>query len=216
MHIEILDEPELEFGGASRHVDPRFGIAAYGPADLGQDDAPTTIRLGLVGPRDQLDGIRRWIERCRRPIVARDSRYPHLFPGFPGCDTGTGLCTSLTIADRNCRELPGRELDRAIGLPGELAVRAMTEVYMSELEALAEGNRVDVIIVARPDSLDDTHLSGPADQRGRGAARAQRRTTADRQLPRPAQSPRAAAGHPPADPAAEHLGRDSTAPAPAA
>ena len=162
MHIEILDEPELEFGSASRHVDPRFGIAAYGPADLGQDDAPTTIRLGLAGPRDQLDGIRRWIERCRRPIVARDSRYPHLFPGFPGCDAGTGLCTSLTIADRNCRELPGRELDRAIGLPGELAVRAMTEVYMSELEALAEGNRVDVIIVARPDTLDDVHLSGPA------------------------------------------------------
>ena len=179
MHIEILDEPELEFGGASRHVDPRFGIAAYGPADLGQDDAPTAIRLGLVGPRDQLDGIRRWIERCRRPIAARDSRYPHLFPGFPGCDSGSGLCTTLTIADRNCRELPGRELDRAIGLPGELAVQAMTEVYMSELEALAEGNRVDVIIVARPDSLDDVHLSAAGHQRGRGAAAgAGRRTRA--------------------------------------
>ncbi len=50
MHIDVLDEPELEFGGAQRHVDPRFGIAAYGPADLGHDGAPTAIRLGLVGP----------------------------------------------------------------------------------------------------------------------------------------------------------------------
>ena len=170
MHIEVLDEPELEFGGACRHVDPRFGITAYGPADVSQDGAPTTIRLGLVGPRDQLDGIRRWISRCRGPIDAKDSGYPHLFPAFPGCDSDTGLCTSLTIADRNCRELPRRELDRASSLPGELAVRAMVDVYLGELEALTEGNRVDVIIVARPDTLDDVHL---AEQAGDGAQAAQ-------------------------------------------
>jgi hypothetical protein len=162
MHIEILDEPELEFGGAQRHVDPRFGIAAYGPADLGHDGAPTVIQLGLVGPRNQMDGIRRWIDRCRGPIDAKDDRYPHLFPGFPGCDSDTGLCTSLTVADHNCRELPTRELERASGLPGELAVQAMVDVYMGELEALAEGNRANVIIVARPDTLDDVHLAAQA------------------------------------------------------
>jgi hypothetical protein len=117
------------------------------------------IRLGLVGPRDQLSGIRRWIDRCRSPIDAKDDKYPRLFPGFPGCDSDTGLCTTLTIADRNCRELPSRELERAIGLPGEPAVQAMVDVYMNELEALAEGNRTDVIIVARPDTLDDVHLT---------------------------------------------------------
>ena len=148
-----------------------------GPPTWATDGAPAAIRLGLVGPRDQLDGIRRWIERCRRPIDAKDNKYPHLFPGFPGCDSSTGLCTTLTIADRNCRELPSRELDRATGLPGELAVQAMIEVYMSELEALAEGNRADVIIVARPDTLDDVRLAAqttsvadqPTRTRGRGA-----------------------------------------------
>jgi hypothetical protein len=73
MRIEILNEPELEFGGGQRHVDPRFGISAHGPADLGLESAPTSIRLGLVGPRDQLDGLRRWIERCRQPIAAKGS-----------------------------------------------------------------------------------------------------------------------------------------------
>lgn len=162
MHIDILDEPELEFGGAQRHVDPRFGIAAYGPADLGRDGAPATIRLGLVGARDQIDGIRRWIDRCRRPIDPKDDKYPHLFPGFPGCDSDTGLCTTLTTADHNCRELPSRDLERASSLPGELAVKAMVDVYMNELEALAERNRADVIIVARPDTLDDVHLAARA------------------------------------------------------
>ncbi|MEV4691349.1 hypothetical protein AB0K27_09535 [Micromonospora echinospora] len=163
MHIEVLAEPELEFGGGQRHVDPRFGISTYGPADLGLDGAPTTIRLGLVGPRDQLDGLRRWIDRCRQPIAAKDAKYPHLFPAFPGCDSDVGLFTTLTFADRNCREVSYRTLQQAAGLPGELAVKAMVDAYMDELEAIAEDNRVDVIVVARPDTLDDVHLAGAAE-----------------------------------------------------
>lgn len=159
MQIDVLNEPELEFGGGQRHVDPRFGISAYGPADLGLEGAPTTIRLGLVGPRDHLDGLRRWVDRCRQPIDAKDAKYPHLFPAFPGCDTEVGLFTALTFADRNCREVSPRALEQAAGLPGELAVKAMVDVYMDELEAIAEDNRVDVIVVARPDTLDDVHLA---------------------------------------------------------
>ncbi|MEH0933159.1 argonaute/piwi family protein [Micromonospora sp. CPCC 205558] len=178
MQIDVLNEPELEFGGGGRHVDPRFGIAAYGPADLGLDGAPTTMRLGLVGPRDHLDGLRRWIDRCRQPIDAKDARYPHLFPAFPGCDAQVGLFTTLTFAGRNCREVSPRALEKAASLPGELAVKAMVDAYMDELEAIAEDNRVDVIVVARPDTLDDVHLaSAPkADdhdtsrRRGRGNA----------------------------------------------
>lgn len=92
MYSVILDEPELEFGGAARHIDPRFGITNYGPADLGAADAPRAIRIGLVGPADQLEGLRRWLERCREPIAPKDEQYPHLFPEFPGCDTDRG-CT---------------------------------------------------------------------------------------------------------------------------
>ncbi len=44
MHAEVLDEPELEFGGGNRYIDPRFGIATYGPADLGAAEAPRATR----------------------------------------------------------------------------------------------------------------------------------------------------------------------------
>ncbi|MEV8547763.1 hypothetical protein [Streptomyces sp. NPDC051572] len=113
MDSVTLDEPELEFGGAARHVDPRFGITNYGPADLGAADAPWAIRVGLVGPADQLDGLRRWLERCREPIAAKDEKYPHLFPEFPGCDTDRGLHTTLVFSDRNTRAISSRDL-RAI------------------------------------------------------------------------------------------------------
>lgn len=57
MHAEVIDEPEL-FGGRGRHIDPRFGFGNYGPADLGTQAAPRAIRVGLIGPVEQLDGLR--------------------------------------------------------------------------------------------------------------------------------------------------------------
>ncbi|WP_344220113.1 hypothetical protein [Nonomuraea bangladeshensis] len=98
------------------------------------------------------------MDRCTKPIAAKDAKYPHLFPAFPGCDSGVGLFTTFTFADRNCREVPDRELSRAASLPGELAVSAVVDAYMDEIEAIAEDNRVDVIVVARPDDLNDVNL----------------------------------------------------------
>lgn len=31
MKLELLEEPELEFGNSGRHIDIRFGIKANGP-----------------------------------------------------------------------------------------------------------------------------------------------------------------------------------------
>jgi hypothetical protein len=52
VRAEVLNEPELEFGGAGRHVDPRFGISNYGPADLDEPERRRPIRVGLIGPAD--------------------------------------------------------------------------------------------------------------------------------------------------------------------
>ncbi|MFD6679968.1 argonaute/piwi family protein [Micromonospora parva] len=156
MRAEILDEPALEFGGGARHIDPRFGLTAYGPADLGNPTAPAAIRVGLIGPADQADGTRRWFERCRSPIAAKDERYPHLFPAFPGCDTDTGLYTQLTFADRNVRQITARQLRALDGRTGADTVGEAVDIYASEIVTMAEEHRVDVIVVARPDELNDT------------------------------------------------------------
>ena len=34
MMTELLNEPELEFGGGFRQIDIRFGIMSYGPLDV--------------------------------------------------------------------------------------------------------------------------------------------------------------------------------------
>jgi hypothetical protein len=171
MQAEVIDEPELEFGGSGRHIDPRFGISNYGPADLGTQDAPRAIRIGLVGPADQLDGLRSWLERCREPIPAKDERYPHLFPAFPGCDIDTGLQTTLVFSDRNTRTISERELRAIRQASGGRALQTAIDTYAAEITALADENRVDVLLAARPEQLADT-VRRSSGRRGRGSRRA--------------------------------------------
>jgi hypothetical protein len=49
MNIQLLEEPELEFGNSGRHVDIRFGIKAHGPVSIEDPQAPKEIKLGIVG-----------------------------------------------------------------------------------------------------------------------------------------------------------------------
>ncbi len=72
--------------GGARHIDPRHGIADYGPADA-TNTAVRTIRAGLVGSPAAIQGLRRWLDRCRQPIPAKDSCLGNLFVPFPGFDT---------------------------------------------------------------------------------------------------------------------------------
>jgi len=171
MQAEVIDEPEPEFGGRGRHIDPRFGISNYGPADLGTQDAPSAIRIGLVGPADQLDGLGTWLERCREPIPAKDERYPHLFPAFPGCDIDTGLQTTLVFSDRNARTISERKLRAIRQASGGRALQMAIDTYAAEITALADENRVDVLLAARPENLADTlrKSSGRRGQRSRRA-----------------------------------------------
>jgi hypothetical protein len=162
MNAEVLGEPELEFGSGQRHVDPRFGIVSYGPADLQASESPRAIRVGLIGPADQTDGLRRWLERCREAIPAKDDRYPHLFPAFPGCDIDRGLHTTLVFADRNVRTISDRDIRLIKRSSGPEAIRIAVDTYAREAAALADENRVDVLLIARPQELADTKVRAPA------------------------------------------------------
>ena len=160
MKAEVLDEPELEFGGGNRHIDPRFGIATYGPADLLTPDAPRAVRIGLIGPSDQLNGLGTWLERCREPIPAKDERYPHLFPEFPGCDIDVGLHSTLVLSDRNTKTISPSTLRAIENAPTESGLLRAVDAYAEEIISLAEENRVDVLLVARPEQLADVTRRG--------------------------------------------------------
>lgn len=69
IHMEVLDEPMLEFGNAGLHQEQRAGIIAHGPADVGIEGRCEAIRVGLVGDGRALGELRGYLESA-----ASDSR----------------------------------------------------------------------------------------------------------------------------------------------
>ncbi|MBN9618768.1 MAG: hypothetical protein J0H43_03435, partial [Actinobacteria bacterium] len=174
MRAEVLPEPELEFGGGARHIDPRFGLTNYGPADLGSGEGPRAVRLGLVGDAASMDLLRTWLERCRDAIPAKDERYGHLFSEFPGCDIDRGLHAAMVCSDRASNPVSARALREIDTATGTEAIERAVESYAEEARILAEQNRVDVILIARPQELHDI---GSRPTKGRGRKRAKARPT---------------------------------------
>jgi hypothetical protein len=154
MHLQVLAEPELEFGGAARHIDPRFGISAYGPADRLTAGAPQEIRVGVVGITSDIDGLLAWLERCRAQIDApsgKADRMLNLFPAFPGFTPGLAFYSTLVFQDRATRNLRLRDLQDLQGLsPAEAAEKAVT-IYLEQISSLVEDNWCDVIVCCSPD-----------------------------------------------------------------
>ena len=117
MKLHFLDEPELEFGGAGRHIDIRHGLTEHGPLDCGLASAPQSIRVGVVGAAQDVERLRAWIDRCRSGVDAKKSKRTTLFVGFPGFGESGTLCDFL-IDDRLVDVISGSDL-RDIGESNE-------------------------------------------------------------------------------------------------
>jgi hypothetical protein len=147
------------------HVDPRHGITDYGPADAAST-AVRTIRCGVVGTPQAIDGLRRWLDRCRQPIPGKKSRLARLFMPFPGFDTSAGFRSTLIFDSRLERPLRDRDLTNLASLNPAKAVRSAVGLYMEELSILNEEPGCDVVLIARPDDLPEgIQEAGP--RRGR-------------------------------------------------
>jgi hypothetical protein len=155
-----LREPELEFGGAFRHPDIRFGIMDYGPFDVGMEGAPKRIRLGVVGSAETVEGTARWIERCTKGFPAKQSRQPNLFPPFPGVDFENTFRCEFVTSDELQRIVPAREIARLVAIPGQREVtQAIVDTIANEIGALSERTvKPDVVLVALPiDIIERTY-----------------------------------------------------------
>lgn len=154
MKLTVLDEPPLEFSGGTRHIDPRHGITDYGPADA-TNTAVRTIRVGIVGAPFSIQGLRRWLDGCRQPIAAKDSRLGRLFMPFPGFDTSAGFRSTLVWDSRLERPIRERDLKQLVDLKPQDAVKAAVELYTAELDVLDEEPGCDVVLIARPEHLPE-------------------------------------------------------------
>src|SRR2546427_3244095 len=83
--VALIPEPKLEFRYSQAALDPRDGLALFGPYDADKAGHPRAISYGIIGTPD---GIERFLEFSRTlvgPVTpVEPARRTRLWPAFPG------------------------------------------------------------------------------------------------------------------------------------
>lgn len=151
MIARLLDEPEMRFGRGA-HVDPRFGLLDFGPADQAEQAAPASIPIGIVGTQDTIEGVLRWLRRCRKPVnPPAEKRTSNFFPPFPGFTTDAGLESELAFDRRLQRSVASKDF-RALAAheTRDGRVRAAVELLLEQVHSIAEHGLARAILVCPP------------------------------------------------------------------
>jgi hypothetical protein len=154
----FIPEPKLVFGDGELSVDPRTGLAAFGPVASGL--SKRTIRVGVIGTGKGIDAMRAYLDRTRGRIEPGLNSKGKLFdafcfPDFPGIDQSFRI-----------RFETGSEIQRIIPLdyfknavkPSNPAtrLREVIKLVTAELGALStvEPNP-DVVVIVMPPEVEN-------------------------------------------------------------
>lgn len=156
IRIECLPEPKLLFGGNETGYEPRRVMAKHGPADT---TAPSVLRIGIVGPAQEVQTAREWLPRLNRMAVARE-KSARRYPNWPGAAQALGV--TFSVDDRFVRQLDGDRLNIALQR-SSIADKfdELLDLYDGKIQSLFGDTRPDCIIVCLPDELADMRISNP-------------------------------------------------------
>lgn len=154
--IECLREPDLLFGGNIRSVEPRRAMARTGPADA---TTAKQVRIGLVGPADDVRQARLWLPKLNAFAVAHD-RNGRRFRDWPGAMRAFGV--TFEIEDRFVRALDDNQLALALNTSAPVErFEELLDLFDAKVQTLFGDVRPDCIIVCLPDELGDLRISNP-------------------------------------------------------
>ena len=92
--ISVIDEPKLVFGYGQKTIDPRDGLALFGPFEkLG----PYTMRVGIIGCGSFVEDYHAFVRQMNMPIISTQTKYnvtkslERKRPSFPGFEAIFGV-----------------------------------------------------------------------------------------------------------------------------
>jgi len=148
---DYLREPLLLFAEDGLHVDPKAGIARYGPRSLTSTGRhPGRLRVGFIGGAERIDAARRWLA-SRAEGVNGDAKNPE----FPGWMPDRGFFSQLEFADSWDEELGQAELRQALEIASQKdRFDALLQLLEGKLRMLAErDNPPEYIVIAMSDEI---------------------------------------------------------------
>ena len=149
---QLLEEPMLEFGEQGQHIDPRLGLARYGPLQPMPGDR---VSIGLIGTAETTEGFEQWMDRLKSEIPGKSDKLPNLFPPFPGLGNDNPFRCRFEVNPAVRRVLPMRDIEDVVSIRKHSeAVEEAAALFKDQAEAMFEGSeRPDVIVAALPFDL---------------------------------------------------------------
>ncbi len=165
----VLPEPHLLFGGGHRHIDPKTGLALYGPYSLADQADPTinVVRIGIVSTGPLVTELRSWIAACRRQVT-NDGSQPFLHPPFPGMDPDGAMRCELVTSRAWEETIADKALRLALG-NGDYYQRlgAVMVLFRDGVRNLAERQpRPDVVVCVIPNDVLELCTVQPTSEGG--------------------------------------------------
>ena len=154
--IKCLPEPELQFSNGRRDLDPRRALSANGPAD---HRGLRTIRIGLIGLKDDVNAAHAWIESLSI-FKAAHERNARRFRDWPGAEKALGA--KFEIEQQFIRIIDKLQFQRLFRerISGD-EFEALVELFEGPLSAMFGDIRPDCIVVCIPDDLGDLRVQNP-------------------------------------------------------
>ena len=154
-----IEEPKLVFAGGRVSVDPKTGIEAYGPFDLGK--TPKKVRVGVIGTGVGIQRVTSYLEKCRSPLAAGfNARGKPLdlmcFPDFPGCSDDASFRCAFTTEQSIQRIIRDDSFVLAVQpATASEKLRNVVELVTKELTILADREPLpDVVVFVMPDVVE--------------------------------------------------------------
>lgn len=134
-----LQEPDLVFGGDRRCVDPRTGLAAFGPFGGTRPEETKQVRVGIVGTAEAIDKTIKLLKEISRPIEQGAHVDCVQNPSFPGINPQAPFRVHLLTQSQWHRSLHKRDF-RSMEESDDFNTRLwlLQELLGSEVRAISE------------------------------------------------------------------------------
>jgi hypothetical protein len=149
IECSYIPEPLLQFAEAGFHVDPKAGIARYGPASWHTAQHPKAVTVGLIGTAEMMAKTEQWLISNAEGVDGTASQ-----PDFPGYGLDRGFFSELVFDEQWRALITQTELhsiqERSDRLRFELAIGLIDE----KLRLLSERDRPPMyIVIALPEEF---------------------------------------------------------------
>ena len=148
---QYFAEPLLIFGDNGMHIDPKSGIARYGPRSyMPTRKHPSTVRAGFIGTADTIEKSQHWLE-ANSFGVRGDAKHPE----FPGYQIDRGFFSKLEFDDDWIEQISQSEMVELLSIRSS---RDRFEAFVASLDnklrLLSEKDQVpQYVIIGLPNEI---------------------------------------------------------------